>query len=498
LQYAHLREMTGEAKADAVEQGVIARVLGYLRNDHLAWINPAALVYQPVDGLYVSSWTTAKILYLLSETWARTGEPQARRQARDVLGALRKLAQWDGDRAWYMGIAPFRDGQWLLEGSCQWHGRNYPFIVEPLVRYWECTGDEQGLDLARAFAEGFLAGSQPDMGKQRIDPESGAFEHHVHAHTHAMWGVAHLGAVLHEPRYLAWVQKAYEFVRANGTDYGWYPEHIPQRRHKTEICVVGDMISIAAWLARSGQPHYWDHVEQTVRNELGKSQFSLTPEFLDLFHRLHRDKSTAVVSQAIDELKMLEGGFVAQSLFDDWVGYPSAEMGQPGMGRNGIHMMGCCSPEGMRGLHEAWLGTVEQAADGRVYVNMGFARDHPAALVRSYAPAAGRLDVQAYKSATFLLHPPAWVIRDQVVAMRNGEERAVRWGGPAEAYVLFERAQSGDQIGIRWPVPAFTQTVTPSSVPGHTDPLAIRWAGSSVESVAPPGRYLVMFRPQAG
>ena len=95
------------------------------------------------------------------------------------------------------------------------------------------------------------------MADQRIDPQTGAFKQHVHTLTGTTWGVAHLGALLHEPRYLEWARRAYDFVVAHGTDYGWYPEFIPQGEYRTEICVVGDMTSTAVWLARGGYPHYW-------------------------------------------------------------------------------------------------------------------------------------------------------------------------------------------------------------------------------------------------
>ncbi|MBM4087095.1 MAG: hypothetical protein FJ272_20085, partial [Planctomycetes bacterium] len=91
-QYANMREMAGVAEADEVERGVIARVLGYLREDDYAWINPAAYIGKPIDGLWIGSWTTAKALMLLSETWQRTEDRSAKEQARKIFLALKNLA----------------------------------------------------------------------------------------------------------------------------------------------------------------------------------------------------------------------------------------------------------------------------------------------------------------------------------------------------------------------------------------------------------------------
>lgn len=493
-QYVHMREMAGESEACAVERGVRRRVLGYLRPDGLAWVNPASWTgpSSTVSEDWATTWGTGKILVTLAEQYRRTKNQGDLQQARAVFTALKWLAQWDGPRAYYPSPTPWRDGQWLRVGWAATHCMNYPSVVEPFVRYYECTGDREGLELAIAFTEGFLAGSQPDMGEQRIDPRTGAFKGHVHIHTHAVWGVAHLGALLKEPRYLEWARKAYDFVVANGTDYGWYPEFIPQvpQRQLTEICVVGDMTSIAAWLARGGRPEYWDHVERTVRNEIRRSQFSLTPAFVKLFREVHKDQPQAAIDNALAELRKLEGGFVAQASFDDWVGYPHS-LGKPGR-QGGIHMMGCCPPEGMRALWEAWNGVVETTAEG-VRVNLCLTRDHPAARVKAYRPECGRLDVTAKRSGEYLLRAPSWAAREAVQVRRNGTAVQAAWAGPTNAYIRLRDVRPGDQLTITWPVSKFTQTFTPTSVPGRTDTLTVRWVGNEVVAVEPRGRYLPMF-----
>lgn len=492
-QYLPMREMAGQAQPDPVELGVKARIRAYQHDDGLCWVNPAACVGQPVEGEWVITWTTAKLLWSLSEEFQRSGDAALKARARKTFVALKGLALWDGPRAYYPGIAPFKDGKWLRDGWCADHARNYPFIVEPCVRYWECTGDAEALEFAKAVAEGFLAGSQKDQAELRIDLQTGAFKNHVHLHTHAAWGVAHLGAVAKEPRYVDWARKAYEFVLGHGTDFGWYPEFIPQPEYRTEICAVGDMVSIAVWLARSGMPHYWDHVERTVRNELRRSQFFLTPEFVKLFREIHKDKPQSAVAQALEELHSIEGGFVAQATFNDWVSYPNnPKLGTPGLNQNGIQMMGCCPPEGMRGLWEAFRGVVEER-EGRVLVNLAMGRDHPAAKVTAYRPEDGRIEVAARKQAAYWLRAPAWVERDKVRLVRGGQAQQAVWGGDAGAYVVCADVRPGETLTLTWPVPRFTQIFTATSVPGRKQVVSVRWVGNEVRSVEPRGKYLPMF-----
>jgi len=493
-QYLHMREMAGESTPDSVELGVRARVVSYQHADGLCYVNPAAAVGKAIDGEWAMSWTTAKLLYSLSEAFQRTKDPGLAERCRRTFAGLKGMALWDGPRAYYCGLAPYKDGQWLREGWCESHARNYPFIVEACVRYYECLGEQEALDFAAAVTEGFLAGSQKDQGDIQIDPKTGSFRNHVHCHTHATWGVAHLGVLLKERRYTDWVRKAYDFVVSQGTDYGWYPEFIPQDHYRTEICVVGDMVSNAVWLARAGWPHYWDHVERAVRNELRRSQFFLTPRFLDLFLGLHKDKPKDVVEKALAELRKLEGGFVAQSGFDDWVSYFDS-MGQPGMYANGIHMMGCCPPEGLRGFWEVWNGIVEARPEG-VFVNMAIHRDHPAAKVTAYRPAEGRLDVQARQEGSYYVRPPAWVDRASVRLARNGQSQDIRWTEAGSAYVLCGNLHSGDRLTLTWGVPSFKQTFAPASIPDRHDDIGVQWTGNEVTGVEPRGKYLPMFGVQ--
>jgi hypothetical protein len=513
-QYAHMREMAGDTQADAVEHGVRQRIMNYRHADGLVWMNPAAWVGtlqspSAVEALkheWAFSWASGKQLVSLSEEYQRTNDAALKDDCRAIFLALANLASRDDQGRAFLphGAAPWRNGEWLHlsdAGTNQgWGGElshGYPFITEPLVRYWECTGDTDALNLAKAFAEGHLAAAQPDMGEQRIDPETGAFSKHVHLHTHEIWGVAHLGQVTGDNRFLDWAERAFRFVLSQGTDYGWYPEYIPQHDYRTEICVVGDMTSIAACLARAGCPEFWDHIERIVSNELRRSQFFLTPAFVELFRQIHQDKSAADVDNALAELRRIEGGFVSQAAFDDWVGFPGPTLGASGMYANGIQMMGCCPPEGMRGLWEAWRGIVEERPEG-IFINLPFSREDSAATVTAFQPADGGFMVEAKQAGNYFLRPPSWADPADVTLFRGNERIDIKWGGPANAYAICETVQSGEKLTLRWPVPHFTQVFIPKSVPGREEPISVSWIGNTVTAVNPRGSYLSMFEDAGG
>lgn len=489
-QYVHMRQMAGE-EAEDVERGVARRVAGYLGSGSLAWINPAAWTGEPVEGLWISKWASAKILIRLADDYAASGDEGLRTQARAIFEALKGLAHWDGPRAYYPGGGvPVRDGDYLRQGWAAEHCKNYPFIVEPCLHYANLCGDGEALEFAVAMTEGFLAGSQPGQEYMRISPHTGSFQEHVHLHSHAFWGVAHLGAQLGEARYLDWAQRAYEWVRDHGTDYGWFPEFIPHSAHKAEICVVGDMLSTAAWLAQR-HPHYYDHLERGVANLLRACQFALTPAFVALFERVHADLPAATVKEALAALRSLEGGFVAAPTPVDLV-CKDDTLGQTGRSLNGIDMMGCCPPEGMRGLWEAWRWTVEERPEC-TRINLACSVRQAAATVTAFAPSAGRLQVEARRPGRYELRPPAWASREQVSLEVDGAAVAVQWSGPALAYVAREDVRPGQVLTLRWQPLAFTQDLVMRLVPRQHPRYTVQWLGNRVQSISPSGKYLPLF-----
>lgn len=491
-QYVHMREISGVAEPDEVEQGVGRRVMGYLGEGDLAWINPAAWTGEPIEGLWISKWASAKIMLRLAEDYAATGDQALKDKAGRIFRALKRLARWEGTRAYYPGggVPVSKAGEYLRKGWAAEHSKNYPFIVEPCLHYANLCGDQEALDFAVAMAEGFLAGIQPGQDEMRIDPQTGAFQAHVHLHSHAFWGVAHLGAQLGDNRFLDWAQHAYEFVRNHGTDYGWFPEFIPHYRHRAEICVVGDMISTASWLAQR-QPHYYDHIERGVGNLLRRCQFFLTPAFRELFEKLHVHRPAEEVAAAFEALQAIEGGFISAPAPNDWV-ENEENLGQAARHLNGIDMMGCCSPEGMRALWEAWNWTVEERPE-EVRINLNFSVERPAATVRAYEAAAGRLDVQARREGRYLLRPPAWADREHVHLHCNGALVSWHWAGPDQTYVACDNVNRGDTLSLTWVPLTFQQELTMHLVPDQSPTYTIEWVGNHVQSVSPRGKWLPMF-----
>ena len=367
---------------------------------------------------------------------------------------------------------------------------HYPHIIHPLTDYWRYCNDPEALAFARAMADGFLADIQP----RHLHQPDGSLRGHNHVQMHAVRGVAQLGAIIHEPRYLEWAKAVYKYYNDNGFDTGWLPEcrELADHNNHSEMCLVGDMTEIEVWLARAGWPGYWDRVDRTIRNIIVPGQFVLTPALERMWREIHKDKSPAEIEQSMQLLKDIQGGFLSGLTPNDWVFEVNPKGSHDGTvvyrGRKIVlDMMGCCPPEGMRALYLAWRDTVQETPAG-VMVNLAFDRGMPNAKVASQMPRKGQMTVTAKAEADFLLRVPGWVPRSAVRASRDGKLVDVKWGGPAFAYVLFPKAKPGESLEITWPLVKFTQRVSHKIFDGTVEcAYTYTWIGSTVTSVDCPG-----------
>lgn len=482
-EFMYMAEMCGVNQTADAAAGVRKRILGYLGNDNLARV-PGAIYCGgvPPDKMYVSTWTTGRILVSLAETFASTGDKAAKQRAREIFVALRGLASQDSGRAWYAGgVGPYLDGKWYDTFGTV----NYGCQTEPVFRYWELTGDPEVLQFAQALARGSVEGIQANLGCRRIRPD-GSFSDHTHLHTNEVWGVAHVGAVMHDPRLLEWARRTYEYVRSCGTDYGWFPERtilkgdtlwdkypqagnngFPERVHHSETCVTGDMVNIAACLAQGGYPEYWDHVERYVRNYIRATQFIMTPKAEAYYRKTWQGKPAADVEAALAAVRHYQGGCGA--------------MVEVNGGPQRWEPCGCCVASGMDAIYRAWKNTVTEDARG-VRVNMSFSRESPSVAVHSFLPEVGQLSATARKPGDFYLRPPAWTPRGAVQTFRNGKLLPAVW---RDGYVLFSNVAVGEELAVAYPLPEFVQQVGVGGKLEEQRPYRMRWRGNTCLGVEP-------------
>jgi hypothetical protein len=493
LVYPYMREILGIPTAGPVEAGVRRRVEGYRNAAGFSEVNPAAFTGAPIEGKWISPWAMAHRILTLCDDHAHTGDATLLVEARHILDFWTGLAT-ESDNHLYMasGPVPWKDGKWLDDvGWCVYYAQHYAFVLEPLVRYFEESGDEKVLALAVRFAESVLDGAQPSQGDTAVDPQTGAFQGHVHLHTRTVWGMAHLGFVTGDVRYSLWAKRASDFVLAKGTDFGWYPEFIPQQEYRSETCVVGDLCATGYWLAKAGWIEEYDRLERTFRNYLRTVRFYVDAPFEALFRRVHADRSEGEILEALGRLKEIEGGFGAQVAFNDLVTFPET-LGTAGMAENGIQMMGCCPPSGMLALHYVWRALSDRRGDV-VSIHMALDGDTKQARIRCSSDAGPRLRVEAFEAGDYRLRVPCWARKADVKVRHAGRAVPVRWAGPGAAYVEVTGVVPGDVLELDYALPSFRQTFRPDSVPGGTGEVRVHWLGNQVLSIDPAGEFLPIY-----
>ncbi len=165
-EWYYMRDITGSTKGAEVETAFHNRMREYIDPDGKVWSHPGCfnegnttVKYEKKDFV-VHIWGATKILKSLSEDYARTKKPESKTLARKVMLALKKIATWDDKgRCWIAcGMGALKaDGTIVPNG---WNAQPAP-IVESLVTYWLATGDGDGLEFAKAYADGMMNNLQP-------------------------------------------------------------------------------------------------------------------------------------------------------------------------------------------------------------------------------------------------------------------------------------------------------------------------------------------------
>jgi hypothetical protein len=453
LAFVLMREMSGIAYGARVQKGVWDRILSYQLPCGL--FNP--MNHGDTDVLWATAWMTRALI----EEYATTGNRKALSRAAKALKAVRRYAV-DANGQGLLRLAPPEkltlDGQEIrfayrpVLDFC---------IVEPFVRYYEVTGDQEMLTIARGLVEGRLQGYA-----------RGHDTTHTHSYWHSLIGIAHLGAVTGEQKVLDWVESQFERWIPSMTDYGWF-EAIANY-NASETCAVSDLMHVCIYLGRGGHSLRYDLVERTLRNYLPREQFFIDDRFLQLW----RQQTYADRDQQMALMRRLEGGFLCRTT-------PSDRWALPGAPEGPISLEGCCPPTGMTGLYLAWKEIVRKTNRG-VFVNLAFNHDSPEATVVSFLPDQGRLTVTPKHAGAFYMRIPGFAPREQVQAWRNGRRcRNVVWMGD---YVTFASAQKGEELTVTYPLVTGTQKVRRAG----TD-YTFHWKGNAVTGIEPAGGVWPLF-----
>lgn len=150
-------------------------------------------------------------------------------------------------------------------------------LIAPLMDRFELRGDRLALELAEGLANYLTIYSH--YFNYRME-----FYGHVHSALWTAYGLAKLGRLTANDRFVAKGKGIYDYVRRYSSAFGWVPEYIQWQLLADEVCegsCIKDMMICALELVDCGFPEYWDDVHRFWRNHLAESQISDTSFILE-------------------------------------------------------------------------------------------------------------------------------------------------------------------------------------------------------------------------
>lgn len=474
------RQMTGSQIGEKEERALKELLYSCLdKEDGLSYSRESPWSRHEADMFSQRSPMIALLdLYMLNE------EPDARRSLDKLVKGLLRVAVHSNDYCYYPNETYTKNG-WDVDsgyGEPAWYGVQ----ILPLVRFYEVTGSRDALVLAKKLVNNVVYHCDAFA-------DDGSFSGHTHSRMGTTAGVLRFGMATNKREYIEWAKRVYEWAKAQGTEFGWFPEVVEPGRD-CETCAIVDMIDCAIMLAKAGYHKYWGDVERYARNQLVENQLrdvswirsvkgKREGEFIGPFNitlggKTYTHVKADIPSRLTDNvLERVKGGFAGWSAPNDWVGNVPLTK---------YKMMNCCSGAGVRGLFLVWHNIVTTTPEG-VFVNLSMTRDTKWVKIKSYRPYEGRLEIDVHSAPKVFVRVPEWAQRSDVRVLVNGTGRTVRWVGD---YVKVSRLKHGDSVALTYPMRSRkTREIIIGGVKYVTE-----WKGDTVIRISPPGEEYPLYQ----
>ncbi|MFY0610838.1 MAG: glycoside hydrolase family 127 protein [Hyphomicrobiaceae bacterium] len=342
-----------------------------------------------------------------------------------------------------------------------------------LTKTWELLGDRNARDLAGAYARHVMHHSSAYLPDGSFATGMEFREGHFHSRAVTMLGVIRYGHSVGDASALAWGKKVFDKACTRGTSFGWFPERLVETRaHGCETCAIVDMMEAAIWLARSGWPEYWETAERFLRNHLLESQF-VSLEGLEVSAGNESDPEWETTK---DVARRSVGGFAGWSQPNDLFSKVMHEW----------DLYTCCSAQGVRGLFNAWTQAVTSDADG-LSVNLLINHISKDAVVRSWLPHEGRLEITPSREGAVRVRVPSWLDERTVEMTIDGSAASPSFIKPSFAELA--NVSGGSTIVCRFPVRKFNTQEEVLGVQYTAD-----WVGDTVVGISPAGSRVSLYR----
>ena len=491
-----MRIMSGSSQNEEVDQRWMEVALHLIGPDGLPYWpkagRPWALFHSggswEAGGLnadarhFTLPWATGRLMGAMSLYGLRGGGQPWEDTVRGVVDGLAELAIERDDYAYFREGA-FGDNQPRSPDAPVPTGRpasQVGWTIQGLAQAYRVMGYEPARELGGKLVRylrdhGRYYGADGRFLPKQVGehPTWVHFQHHVLP----MVGMTDFALATDDRELMEFLQKAYEYGRANGEPLtGYFGENLgSEELEHSEICEVANMMAVGVKLAQAGVADNWDDVDRWTRNMFAEGQ--LTPSYADWLDRFSADQPLSAIDAIYQSSER-----VAERNIGSFAGWPKANDWYAGVGPGIMH---CCTGNGTRALYYVWEHIVTYDG-GKLRVNLLLNRASRWADVDSHIPYVGQVDVKIKEPVDLSIRIPEWVKPGEVRVQVDGADREVGWDG---RYAEVGEVKPGEVATMTFPIAERADAVWIEK-----EKYTLVRKGNDVVAIDPPGRYCPLYQ----
>ncbi len=355
-------------------------------------------------------WEQGRVLFTLMAWFLESEDERLLHYVRGLLKALRGASGLEGSRRLF--DARFSVGQPFTDVAPM-------VLVEPLMKYWELTGDSGALE----FCEGIVDWAvHPET--HFVDDEY-RFSGWLRSLAAGLAGIVRFAAATGDDALLEKTERMFRSASGLTARSGATPDTEP-------CCTNMELTTSAVALARSGRSEWWDLVDRHFRNHTLECQFTdpggVEPGYVG--------EDPAPADDTRDILRRSIGGFTWSSAREHFF--------------HRSKLMLCCGGNAMWTLGKIAANAATEEG-GELRVNLHFSLDTPLASITNREPFEGKLEVIPRREGAVWVRKPAYAA--SVEATVDGVPASPKTTGD---YLRFDSVREGARIVLQYPLPEKT------------------------------------------
>lgn len=465
-----LEAATGVAAPAKIQEAMLRNVKSYCDNSDDLFLRPLdAFPYDKGDLFCFHS--LREQLAALHGLAKYKDSQWARERARRMIVALDRLllpeAEWrPRGTVWDIARAKRYKAQGCKEVFWGWspnlqgsEGR----LIEPLLWFYELTGNSLALELADRFARFHLELSTRPDGSFYSDKLAG----HNHSYMGTLRGLLYFGRVTGQHAFVEAVARTHEKAIPRIVKKSGFTTHDLHRDHGGDLSSAADVAQMALWLGlHHGHYERLDDVQRLVVSRILPSQITSTPALLP--KNAERQPRTMVMP----DFRFAHVDY-PENLGEIIIGALGGIYGRAHGGKWSVTDVTSSVLSVLVSVYENIAWNDRQA----IRVHFHFDYDSDFIRIRGERGNRARVVLEPKVKKNLLVRVPGWVPRDSLT-LRVGDESVARtWIGP---FLLIGRDRLPARVELRYDLP-----VTREREKAAGTEFEITWRGDEIVSICP-------------